>query len=61
MHKSHHRTGLNLAFGMVSQKPGDTLDAIYAREFRVRVAGKDYAVRALRNPPFDPTGERMRA
>ena len=55
------RTGLNLAFGMISQAPGETIEKTCARQFWVRVAGKDYSAVALRRPPFDPKGERMRA
>ncbi|SHK11078.1 4-methylaminobutanoate oxidase (formaldehyde-forming) [Shimia gijangensis] len=54
------RTGLNLAFGLISVSPGDTLDTLFARQFTVRVAGQDYAAKPLRRPPFDPKGERMR-
>ena len=54
------RTGLNLAFGMVAVQPGESLDQTCARAFEIRVAGKTYKARALRHPPFDPKGERMR-
>jgi 4-methylaminobutanoate oxidase (formaldehyde-forming) len=55
------RTGLNLAFAMVSVAPGETLSQTSARKFTVRVAGQDYTAQPLRHPPFDPKGERMRA
>ena len=55
------RTGLNLAFGLVSVRPGETLDETCARRFFVRVAGRDYPATPLRRAPFDPGGERMRA
>ncbi|MBT8408766.1 MAG: oxidoreductase, partial [Alphaproteobacteria bacterium] len=55
------RTGLNLCFAMVQTTPGETLDETCARTFTVRVAGQDHPAQPLRHPPFDPTGERMRA
>lgn len=55
------RTGLNLCFAMVSVLPGETLSQTCARRFTVRVAGQDYTALPLRRPPFDPSGERMRA
>ena len=55
------RTGLNLAFGMVQVAPGERLADTCARDFRVRVAGRDYQATALAKPPFDPTGKRMRS
>ena len=55
------RTGLNLAFGLIGVTPGETLAGTYARRFTVRVAGKDYPATPLRQAPFDPKGERMRA
>ncbi|MGB0853628.1 MAG: GcvT family protein [Pikeienuella sp.] len=55
------RTGLNLALALVGTSAGETMAETCARRFMVRVAGRDYAATALRQPPFDPTGERMRA
>ncbi len=55
------RTGLNLCFAMVRTDRSETLRETCARDFSVRVAGKDYPVKPLRLPPFDPTGERMRS
>lgn len=55
------RTGLDLCFAMVSVRPGETLAETCNRQFNVRVAGQDYAAKPLRRPPFDPSGERMRA
>ena len=55
------RTGLNLAFGLVSTAPGETLDETCARSFQLRVAGREYAARPLRHAPFDPEGTRMHA
>ncbi|WP_170562148.1 GcvT family protein [Ruegeria atlantica] len=55
------RTGLNLCFAMISVQPGETLVQTCERNFTVRVAGRDYPAQPLRRPPFDPSGERMRA
>ncbi|MEO0782779.1 MAG: FAD-dependent oxidoreductase [Pseudomonadota bacterium] len=55
------RTGKNLAFGLVSNTPGETLYGTCSRTFTVRVAGQDYPALPLRRAPFDPKGERMRA
>lgn len=55
------RSGLNLCFAMISVEPGETLTTTYQRKFKARVAGKDYDATPLRRPPFDPSGERMRA
>ena len=55
------RTGLNLCFAMISVQPGETLTRTCARLFTVRVAGRDYMAEPLRRPPFDPSGERVRA
>ena len=55
------RTGLNLAFGLIRTKSGETLDETCARRFTVRVAGDDYTATPLRRPPYDPKSTRMRA
>ncbi|WP_282170206.1 GcvT family protein [Ruegeria atlantica] len=55
------RTGLNMCFAMVAVQPGETLAQTCDRKFTVRVAGQDYLAQPLRRPPFDPSGERMRA
>ncbi|MEM8792464.1 MAG: FAD-dependent oxidoreductase [Pseudomonadota bacterium] len=55
------RTGLNLCFAMVKTAPGEALAETCARDFSVRVAGRDYPATPLPRPPFDPKGERMRA
>ncbi|MEM1149726.1 MAG: FAD-dependent oxidoreductase [Pseudomonadota bacterium] len=55
------RIGLNLCFAMVETAQDETLVATCSRSFTVRVAGRDYPAKALRRPPFDPAGERMRA
>ncbi len=54
------RTGVNLAFGMVTVPPGETPAQTCTRRLTVRVAGRDYPAKPLRNPPFDPEGRRMR-
>lgn len=54
------RTGMNLAFGLVDVAQGESLPETCARQFRVRVAGRDYPAFPLRKPPFDPEGKRMR-
>jgi 4-methylaminobutanoate oxidase (formaldehyde-forming) len=46
---------------MVSVVAGETLAQTCERKFTDRLAGQDYAAQPLRRPPFDPSGERMRA
>jgi 4-methylaminobutanoate oxidase (formaldehyde-forming) len=55
------RTGLNLCFAMISVQVGETQAQTCTRRFTIRVAGQDFAANPLRRPPFDPSGERMRA
>lgn len=55
------RTGRNLALALVRVAPGETADQTAARAFEVRVACTSYVARALRRPPYDPEGKRMRA
>lgn len=55
------RTGLTLALGMVAIAPGETPAQTCARAFAVNVAGQTYPAEALLRPPFDPSGERMKA
>ncbi len=55
------RTGLNLCFAIVDVAPGETLSQTCERKFTIQVAGQDYSAEPLRRPPFDPSGERMRA
>lgn len=55
------RTGLTLALGLVEVAPGEPPDETSARSFTVEVAGRSFPAKALRKPPFDPTGKRMRA
>ncbi len=55
------RTGLNLAFGLIAVSPGETAVDTNSRRFVAIVAGRNYAARPLRRPPFDPDHNRMRA
>ena len=55
------RTGLNLAFGLIKVRLGESLRETCARSLTVRVAGHDIPAMPLWRPPFDPGGERMRA
>ncbi|KIC09235.1 oxidoreductase [Leisingera sp. ANG-M1] len=55
------RTGLTLALALVEMQPGETLAQTCARQFEIEIAGQCYAAEALRRPPFDPSGERMKA
>lgn len=55
------RTGLSLCFAMVKTALGETLAQTCKRAFTVQVAGQRYRAKPLLRPPFDPTGERMRA
>ncbi|MDH3377758.1 MAG: FAD-dependent oxidoreductase [Gammaproteobacteria bacterium] len=54
------RTGLSLCFGYVECRPGQTRDESYAGRYEVGIAGERYALTALREVPYDPTGSRMR-
>jgi len=55
------RTGLTLALALVEVQPDETLARTCARAFEIEIAGQRYAAQALRRPPFDPSGERMKA
>ena len=55
------RTGRNLAFALIDIKPGESLGETCARDYELEVAGQRYPAKALRHPPYDPKGERMRA
>jgi 4-methylaminobutanoate oxidase (formaldehyde-forming) len=55
------RTGLNLAFAMITIAPGETATQTSARQFEIEVAAIRYPARVLRRPPYDPTGKEMRA
>ena len=54
------RTGLTLAFGLIDVMPGEPLARTCTRSFEVEVAGHLYPAKVLAEPPFDPTGKRMR-
>lgn len=55
------RTGKTLALGLIDIAPGETPQATALRQFTIEIAGKHYAALALTRPPFDPSGERMKA
>lgn len=55
------RSGLTLALGLVGIAPGETLAQTCARRFQIEVAGRIYPAKALPRPPYDPSGERMKA
>ena len=55
------RTGLTLALGLVAIAPGETLAQTCARHFEIEVAGRIHPAKALARPPFDPSGQRMKA
>jgi glycine cleavage system aminomethyltransferase T/glycine/D-amino acid oxidase-like deaminating enzyme len=54
------RTGLMLAFGIVTVPPGLTRDEVLAGPYEVGVAGQRYPMTALARAPYDPDGRRMR-
>jgi 4-methylaminobutanoate oxidase (formaldehyde-forming) len=51
------RTGLTLAFALIDLTDTPLAD----RQFEIDIAGARYPARALRKPPYDPKGGRMRA
>ena len=55
------RTGKTLALGLISVAPGESIAETARRRFTIEIAGRHYAAQALSRPPFDPTGERMKA
>lgn len=55
------RTGKGLALGMIAIAPEEKLSETAARRFEIEIAGRLYPARVLERPPFDPTGERMKA
>lgn len=55
------RTGKGLALGMIAIAPEEKLSETVARRFEIEIAGRLYPARVLERPPFDPTGERMKA
>jgi 4-methylaminobutanoate oxidase (formaldehyde-forming) len=54
------RTGKTLCFGYIDFDK-ITTDDIFGQEFSVMVAGERHHLTALNEPPYDPTGSRMRA
>ena len=55
------RIGLTLALALVSVQRAETLAQTCQRQFTIEVAGTSYRAAALLKPPYDPTGQRMRA
>ncbi|MCB2120192.1 MAG: aminomethyltransferase family protein, partial [Rhodobacteraceae bacterium] len=55
------RTHKGLALGMIAIAPGERPPQTAARRFEIEIAGQHYPARVLERPPFDPTGERMKA
>lgn len=55
------RTGLTLALGLIAIAPGESMAQTAARPFAIAIAGRSYPAKALARPPFDPSGERMKA
>jgi glycine cleavage system aminomethyltransferase T len=55
------RTGLSLAFGIVSVPPGAARDELLAGAYEVGVAGERFPLTALTRAPYDPDGKRMRS
>lgn len=55
------RTGLTLAFAMVSVEAGERLSETCSREFEIEVAGCRYSAKPLARAPYDPDGLEMRA
>ena len=55
------RTHKGLALGMIAIAPGERPPQTAARRFEIEIAGQYYPARVLERPPFDPTGERMKA
>ena len=54
------RTGLMLAFGIVTVPPGLTRNELLAGPYEVGVAGERFPMTALPHAPYDPDGRRMR-
>lgn len=55
------RTGLTLALGLIDIAGDESPARTAARSFEIEVAGRLYPAKALVRPPFDPSGERMKA
>ena len=54
------RTRRTLAFGLIDVTRDETIEQRCQRALNIEVAGKMYSAQVLRQPPFDPGGERMR-
>ncbi|OED38665.1 oxidoreductase [Chromatiales bacterium (ex Bugula neritina AB1)] len=54
------RVSKTLAFGLVNIASGESSAQTQQRKFEIKVAGACYPATVLLNPPYDPTGERMR-
>ncbi|MCE2523656.1 MAG: FAD-dependent oxidoreductase [Rhodobacteraceae bacterium] len=54
------RTGLTLAFGLISVDGGESLAETCDRRFQIDIAGRRHPATALNRPPYDPSGRRMR-
>lgn len=55
------RTGLSLCLGYVSTGGMQSAGDIFDHAYEIGIAGQRFAATALKKPPYDPTGERMRA
>jgi 4-methylaminobutanoate oxidase (formaldehyde-forming) len=55
------RTGRTLAFGLIRIAKSERLKDTAERQFEIEIAGKRHAAHVLTRPPFDPSGERMKA
>ena len=55
------RTGLTLAFGLIDIANGEAMADTCNRELEIEIAAKFYSAKALKQNPYDPNGERMRA
>jgi 4-methylaminobutanoate oxidase (formaldehyde-forming) len=55
------RTGLSLCFGTISCHPEEALQDMLSAQYEVAVAGQRLPLRALKRPPYDPDGQRMRS
>jgi 4-methylaminobutanoate oxidase (formaldehyde-forming) len=55
------RTGLALCLGYVNTEGMRSAGDIFNHRYEIGIAGQRFAATALKKPPYDPTGERMRA
>lgn len=54
------RSGQALAFGYVTCQPGETRAALLQASYEIEVAGRRFTAQALRRPPYDPEGLRLK-